>query len=160
MLKSISSVVYGFAALALLAFLLSAPALVQAQAETPATGEEVKDTAQKSRGDGAADENITSRSVENDPNPEAAPPAPPEKGGEKTRGGCYLTVDNHTSWKIQIFVNGNYVGLVSPWGTANGYQSASNFRVYAVATFTNGDELTWGPRVVSCSGSYKWNLWP
>jgi hypothetical protein len=160
MLKSVSSVACSLAALALLVFTFASPAVVQAQTETPAEGEEVKDTAQKSRGGGATDENITSKSVENDPNPETAPPAPPEKGGEKTRGGCYLTVDNHTSWKIQIFVNGNYVGMVSAWGTADGYQSASNFRVYAVADFTNGDQMTWGPRVVSCRGSYKWNLWP
>lgn len=147
-----------FAVLVALVFTFVTSSFVQAQAEQETGGTEVKETAKKGRGGEAEDENIKNRSVENDP--QAAPPAPPEKGGEKARGGCYLTVDNHTAWKIQIFVNGNYVGLVSPWGNAAGYQSLSSFTTYAVADFTDGSQMTWGPRVVSCSGRFTWNLWP
>ncbi len=141
---------------AFLAITFVAPAFAQTQVAQEKT--EAKDTAQKARGASTTDENIKSQSVENDP--AATPPAPPEKGGKKTRGHrCYLTVDNNTGWKIQIYVNGEYVGLVSPWGTASGYQSIKTFTLYGVALFTDGSKYTWGPRVVNCGDSYTWHLY-
>jgi len=115
--------------------------------------------AAQSRG-GGADENIKSKSVEN--NPKALPEAPPEKGGDKSRGGnvCHLLVDNYTRYKIQIFVDGDYVGLVSPWGDAKGSYIPNGFYTfYGVADFTDGSRLIWGPTRDYCE-DYYWKLTP
>ncbi len=115
--------------------------------------------ATQSRG-GAPDENIKSKSAENDP--KALREAPPEKGGDKSRGAvCYLLVDNYTHWKIQIFVDGEYVGMVSPWGQAKGsYIPSGNYKFYAAADFNDGSRLTWGPVNPYCDGLYTWRLDP
>ena len=115
--------------------------------------------AQTSRGAGSEDENITDYSSENDPDDETA--APPEKGGDVARSrGCKITVDNWTKWKIQIFVNGVYRGLVPTYGAIKGAFNGSRHAIYAVADFKGGKQLTWGPRTFNCNGSYTWKLNP
>jgi len=114
--------------------------------------------AQKSRGAGE-DENITDNSSKNDPDDETAAPA--EKGGDVSRSaGCKITVDNWTKWKIQIFVNGVYRGVVPKYGEVKGAFSGARHAIYAVADFTDGQRLTWGPNTFNCSGSYTWKLTP
>ncbi len=117
---------------------------------------EAMDKAQKTRG-GGPDENIKSKSMSNNPN--AATPAPPDKGGEKTRGYCRLHVDNQTPWIIWIYVDGYYVGAASTWGDAYGTYSEGAHKFYAVAEFDDGSRLTFGPRDVGfCGGPYTWTL--
>lgn len=139
---------------------LALPFMANAQTGKEAEGAVVKDTAQKARGGGAEDPNIKSGSAQNNPDLAAGPKAPPDKGGEKTRGGCNLVVDNFTPWVIKLYVSGVYVGSVSAWGKAAGYQSLSDLILYAVADFTDGSQKTWGPRVASCAGTYNWGLYP
>ena len=118
----------------------------------------IEDKAQKSRG-GVVDENIKNESLQNDPN--ATIPAPPKKGGEKSRGpSCYLDVDNHTQWTIRVYVDGVNVGVVSPWGDARGNYFSGQHIFYGVAYFTDGSKLTWGPQSVNCDGPYTWSLYP
>jgi hypothetical protein len=117
---------------------------------------DVTTKATQSRG-GGPDENIKSKAVENNPN--ALPPAPPEKGGDKSRGPvCYLTVDNYTPWRIQIYIDGEFVGMVSAWGKADGSYPSSTYRLYGVADFTSGDRYTFGPRDQYCNGPFTWTL--
>jgi hypothetical protein len=143
-----------------IALMLALPPIAGAQTSKEAESAVVKDTAQKARGGGAEDPNIKSGAAQNNPDPAAGPKAPPDKGGEKARGGCNLVVDNFTPWIIKLYVSGIYVGTVSAWGKASGYQSLSDLILYAVADFTDGSQKTWGPRVASCSGSYTWGLYP
>jgi len=142
--------------MAVLTLALATPSWAQTQAGEQGKDTEEKSDAQKSRGTGQ-DENIKNRSVKNDP--ANAPQAPPEKGGEKTRGAlCYFSVDNRTPWKIQVFVDGDYVGLVPSWGNANGTYSPGTHVVYGLAEFSNGPDITWGPNSISCSGKHTWRL--
>jgi hypothetical protein len=115
--------------------------------------------AQKSRGEGK-DENIKSKSEANDP--KTLPEAPPAKGGNKTRGTtlAIVTFDNYTAYKIQLFANGEYIGLVPAWGKVYSYATEGNVILYGRADFTSGDVLTWGPTTITLSAgdSYTWNL--
>ncbi len=113
------------------------------------------DSGTKSRG-GGENPNIKSHSAKNDT--ANAPAAPKAKGGEATRGACNLLVDNSTPWKIHIYVDGEWVGMMSEWGDASGWYNSGRHNLYGVALFTDGSELTWGPRQVSCSGTYTWKL--
>jgi hypothetical protein len=134
------------------------PLLSSAVSAEQASGKKVEAKAQKSRGTGI-DENIKSKAVTN--NPKVSPAAPPAKGGTKSRGYCApLYVDNRTPWKIQIYVDGSYVGMVSPWGDASGtYYADSKLVLYAVAEFLDGSRLTWGPQYAYCSdGPFTWKL--
>jgi hypothetical protein len=154
MLKPRRLATYGLAAMLTLA--LITPAVAQAPGGKRGKAPEVKADAQKQSAAGQ-DENIKSRSDQNDP--ASAPKAPPDKGGEKTRGGvCYFLVDNRTPWKIQIFVDGDYVGLVSGWGDARGTYAGGGHTIYGLATFTDGSRITWGPTQISCLGTYRWRL--
>lgn len=139
-------------------FALVVPSKSYAQAAQGQQGDSGQDKGEKRRGTGT-DENIKSKSVQNNPSPEAAPEAPPEKGGKKERQSvCSLHVDNRTPWKVQIYVDGDYVGLVSPYGDAYGTYGGGRLAVYAVAEFVGGSELTWGPRTISCNGRYTWTV--
>lgn len=141
---------------AVFALTLTSPTLGHAQGGKKAKAAEEKTDAQKSRGTGP-DENIKSQSTQNDAN--NAMKAPPTKGGEKTRGGwCDFRVDNRTPWKIQLFVDGDYVGMVSGWGNASGSYSGGSHVIYGVADFTDGSKITWGPNSISCFGTYSWRL--
>jgi len=119
---------------------------------------QVTDKAQKSRGSGA-NENIKSKSDKNDPNADI--PAPANKSGDKSRAGvCCITVDNYTAWKVQLYVDGNYQGLLWPWGDGTSCVYSGATRIYAMAEFTDGTYSDWGPRVFNCrpGKDYTWNL--
>jgi hypothetical protein len=154
MLKPHLFATYGLAAVLILA--LITPALAQTPGGKKGKAPEVKTDAQPSGATGT-DENIKNPSEQN--NPDSAIKAPPDKGGEKTRAGvCHFHVDNRTPWKIQIFVDGDYVGLVAPWGDSTGTYDGGGHMVYGRARFTKGPDITWGPSRISCLGSYRWRL--
>jgi hypothetical protein len=112
--------------------------------------------AQKARGPGAGDENIKSRSPKNDPAAQAV--APPEKGGKATRQSiCRLHVDNRSQWKVQIYVDGDYAGLMSPYGDSVGYYSCETHSVFGLAEFRDGPDITWGPTSLGLPGTWTLN---
>jgi hypothetical protein len=110
-------------------------------------------------GPGVSEPQTKGADGKNDPN--ASVEAPPDKGGKKSRAGvCQLHVDNRTNLIIKIFVDGDYVGTVSPYGDAYGYYSSGSRTVYARADFTDGSWHYWGPRDIHCFGTYTWTLSP
>ena len=139
------------------------PAFGQSSASTsksPAT----KPTVTKGvKGTGTADSdpNIKGKSADNDP--KAKIPPPPGKG-VATRGPnpwpCRVNIDNRTPLKIQIYVDGSYSGLSSPWGDAFMNTGSGTTGFYALATFTDGSKVTWGPSAFACPafGTYAWQL--
>lgn len=125
-----------------------------------AKGKVEKVHAQKGKGGGGADENIKNDSDANDPDKQM--PAPGNKSGEKSKGqsSCAVVVDNRTGWYVRIYVDGIFRGTIAPWGDAYCYTGAGGTKLYAVATFTDGSRFSWGPGIVTCYGSYTWQLFP
>ncbi len=90
------------------------------------------DKANSSRGTGD-DPNIKGdkqQAVKNDPANE--PPAPPKKGGAKTRGffDCWVTANNYTPWWVDVYVDGTYRGQVAPWGAGTVNAGAGGTTLY------------------------------
>lgn len=85
--------------------------------------------------------------------------APPEKGGSaKGRGGqglCRVNFDNRTGWRIQLYVDGMFRGVMAPFGDSVAFTGAGPTTVYARAEFTDGSALYWGPKNYTCyAGQY------
>jgi hypothetical protein len=137
------------------ALLLGSAALLAAQQ----TKEEVVAAkAQKARGAGA-DENIKKGTALNDPT--AVVPAPPGKGGAKSRGvACGIVLDNWTQWYVQFYVDSLYWGAAGPYGEVTGLAFSGPTKVYARADFTDGTWLYWGPQVFNCRHDeiYRWKV--
>ena len=133
---------------------------VPASAQKPAAKKRTDTHAAQSRGAGA-DQNVKNDSVTNSATAKLA--APPAKGGARTRGAAarieQLHVDNRTAWYIRIYVDGDYVGLVSPYGDAYGYYSCGVHSLYARAVFDDGSVRTWGPVDADLCGGFTWRLW-
>ena len=147
-----------FVILAIIGTLMLAPLTATAVYGQGSKGKAVETKAQKSRGEGK-DENIKNNSVANDP--KSVMEAPAEKGGKKTRGGYAVVVfDNYTSYKIQLYANGEYIGMVSPYGKSSSYSTPGAAELYGRADFTDGSVLTWGPQSVSVDAgdTFTWKL--
>jgi hypothetical protein len=88
------------------------------------------------------------------------PEAPSAKAGSKARGTTLALVvfDNYTAYKIQLFGNGQYIGLLPAWGKVYSYATEGDIVLYGRADFTTGDVLTWGPTTITLSSgdSYTW----
>jgi hypothetical protein len=114
--------------------------------------------ATSSRGEsGGKDENIKQDRKANDPN--AKIEAPPEKGGPKTRqASCRVHIDNRTPLYVDIYLDGTYVGQVSPFGDSYGWEGCGNMTFYGRATFTDGSTQSWGPQVYFVNGTFSWSL--
>ncbi|MGH7582252.1 MAG: hypothetical protein ACREL5_03390 [Gemmatimonadales bacterium] len=140
-----------------LAVAVLAPAAVSAQGGGRAAMVETH-VNPKTRG---ADANVKQDSAANVMGHKIAAPA--AKGGVKTRGAAMsgqLHVDNRTDLIIRIYVNGDFVGTVSPWGDSYGYYDCG-ISVYARAYFTDGSFQSWGPVPANvCDGGFTWRLWP
>lgn len=115
----------------------------------------------KGQGSAESDPNIKGKTADNDPNSKIPPP--PGKG-VATRGSnpwpCKVNVDNRTGLKIQIYVDGDYSGLSSPWGDAYMLTGSGTTNFYALASFLDGSKVTWGPWNFNCPalGTYTWSL--
>ncbi len=141
------------ALLAMSGLLLSAS---PAQTGGPGKTTEVVTRGHKSRGQGA-DPNIRHKSEVNDPGASLAPPA--AKGGPKSRGSaCGIVVDNWTPWKVQFYLDGDFQGVISPYGALSGVAFTGPTVVYARADFTDGTYTSWGPQTFQCAGQgvYRW----
>ncbi len=148
-MRSVVSIVLG------LALGLGSAALVAA--EQPKE-ELITAKAQKARGAGA-DENMKTDNTVNDP--AKTIPAPPGKGGEKSRGVlCGVVLDNWTPRYVKFYVDGLYWGAAGPWGEVSGLAFAGGTRVYARADFVDGSFLYWGPQTFNCRRDeiYRWKV--
>lgn len=94
----------------------------------------------------------------NDKNKPAAP--------NSTRGDVYgsdysdVVIDNWTGYYIDIYVNGNYRGTVSPYDKRVTWAIPGNNTLYAKAVFNDGSYLYWGPKTTYTGYSYTWKLNP
>jgi hypothetical protein len=122
-----------------------------------AGGQRVSDTAQTPRG--TEDTNIKTKQAPNDPAKDT--PAPANKGGEKTRAAaCIVNFDNYTPWFIEMYVDGNFAGIVGPWDDVNAIAGNGPTVLYARANFRDGSFKYWGPRSMNCvpGGFTTWEL--
>jgi len=132
----------------------------QAPASPAGKPQVVNDTA-KARGAGATNPNIKNANTKNDSKQQTPPP--PNKGGAARGSGpyeCGIHVDNHTPWRIEIYVDGSYAGTVNSWGDVAGITGNGATTLYGIARFENASDLEWGPTVFNCpAGSvYTWRL--
>jgi hypothetical protein len=151
--------------LAVFLLALSMQAKPKASASAPqASSGKATDKAMASRGAGP-DTNIKQDKDQATKNDAAkAPPAPPSKGGAKTRGifDCWVTANNYTPWWVDIYVDGTYRGQVAPWGAGTVNAGAGGTALYGRAVFTDGSYKSWGPRQFACTsdGQFTWRLDP
>jgi len=118
----------------------------QTNEETSGSGDAVQG---KARG---ADPNIEERKTKNDPNQIDKDIIQPADKGGRTRGTvCAVVFDNYTSWYVDCYVDGRYRGDVAPYGNGKVYVAGGDTRIYAVAEFTDGSEITYGPLTRYCS---------
>ena len=146
----------GLSGLVIAAATLFASADLQAQATKRQAG--VTSNSTKTRG-GAADANIRRDDAPNALNK----PATPEPAGKNTRGASavepgQICVDSRVDLIVRIYVDGNFVGTVSPWGDACGYYGGGDHRLYARAVFTDGSYSSWGPVTGDATPGFRWTI--
>ena len=92
----------------------------------------------------------------------AKPKAPRSKGGTATRGSStgIFHVDNHTGWYVKIYVDGDYVGTVGPYGDLYRTADVASYTVLGIARFEDSDDLTFGPSKLRVYGdsTSTWTL--
>lgn len=140
-------------------FFMGTPVAADVAGEPTAKTEKTITTERQSSAAGAKDENIDQRSMLNDS--KDLPEAPPSKGGTKSRSiYCGVVVDNYTPYKIQIYINRRYKGLVAPYGKMELFGPAGPTRLYARADFVDGHYDHWGPREMDLDHDsvYTWSL--
>jgi hypothetical protein len=129
---------------------------VQAQGAKKQAGATSNST--KTRG-GGADANVRHDDAPNAVNK----PATAEPAGKSTRGASavepgQICIDSRVDLYVKIYVDGNYVGTVSPWGDACGYYGAGDHRLYARAVFTDGSYSSWGPVTGDATSGFRWTV--
>ena len=133
-------------------------ASVDLQAQTPKRQAGVTSNSTKTRG-GAADANVRRDEAPNALNK----PATTEPTGKNTRGASavepgQICIDSRVDLIVRIYVDGNYVGTVSPWGDACGYYGSGDHRLYARAVFTDGSSSSWGPVTGDATPGFRWTI--
>lgn len=96
--------------------------------------------------------------------PGAKAPVPAKKAGHGLKATAHigeLHVDNRTDYYIRIYVDGDFVGTVSPYGDSYGtLGDCSGHTLTGIAYFTDGSTKQWGPHETSATcGDYTWRLW-
>jgi hypothetical protein len=134
------------------AAVLAAPSI--APAADAKKGKNVELKAQVSRG-GEADPNIKSGP------PKANKAAAVVPTASRDGRACTVHIDNRTGWYIQIYLDGDYRGVVGPMGDGYGAVISGPTRFYARAEFDDGSVRTWGPDQVYCpdDATYTLNLY-
>lgn len=89
-------------------------------------------------------------------------PVPEDKSRGNVYGADYsdVVVDNWTGYYIDIYVNGNYRGTVSPYDKRVTWAIPGTNSLYAKAVFDDGSYLYWGPKVTYTGYQYTWRLNP
>jgi hypothetical protein len=129
---------------------------LQAQAVKKQAGATSNST--KTRG-GSADANVRRDDAPNALNK----PATAEPAGKSTRGASavepgQICIDSRVDLYVKIYVDGNFVGTVSPWGDACGYYGSGDHRLYARAVFTDGSYSSWGPVTGDATNGFRWTV--
>jgi len=132
----------------------------QAQAAAAKRTPSASSNGARSRGSGA-DANIRTDDAPNAVNK----PAMAQPAGKATRGASagepgQICVDSRVDLYVKVYVDGTYVGTMSPWGDACGYYGQGEHRIYARATFTDGSSTTWGPVTGDATSGFKWTVRP
>ena len=138
--------------------LLAMAALAEPPAAEPPARVPLQSAGQKAAA-GTPDKNVKHKSEKNDPRKKI--PAPPEKGGPKARGvTCRISVDNWTGYKVQLFIDGDYSGLIIPWGELATSAITGRTTVYARAEFEDTSYVSFGPVTLDCQDgrTYAWKL--
>ena len=124
---------------------------------------EVKSQKKQSTGKGMdEDPNIKQGFMENDPDTPMTVPASKGGGGAKGGGGnCKVMLDNFTNYAIQIYINGDYKGVLYGGNESTLYYTPGQVTIYAKAPFSDGSYNYWGPTTYSCGSNeyiyYKMN---
>ncbi|MFZ9388658.1 MAG: hypothetical protein ACO25B_12330 [Chitinophagaceae bacterium] len=89
-------------------------------------------------------------------------PAAPSTSRGEVYGPNYsdVVVDNWTGYYIDIYVNGNYRGTVSPYDKRVTWAIPGTNTLYGKAVFNDGSYLYWGPKVTATGYTYTWKLNP
>jgi hypothetical protein len=95
------------------------------------------------------DSNIKSESDQNStsaPAGSATSPRAMRAHGKSTQGSCEVRIHNLTYLKIKVFVNGEYLALVAPYGnvTITG-DAGTQLEIYERADFVGGKEYKFWP---------------
>jgi hypothetical protein len=106
----------------------------------------------------------TARGDAQDPNIKSGPPKANSANAPlpaESRGGCTVHIDNRTGWYIQVYLDGDYRGVVGPFGDAYGAVISGPTNIYARAEFDDNSVRTWGPQNVFCpdQGNYTLSLY-
>ena len=135
-------------AVAMLSLLCTPETYAQQRSPEESVGSEDA-TKGRSRGENS---NIEERKAKNDPNADYEDAVQPAEKGGRTRGTvCAVIFDNWTKWVIDCYVDGRYRGDVGRYGDGTVYVGGGNTKVYAVAEFTDGSEISYGPITKYCS---------
>jgi hypothetical protein len=103
------------------------------------------------------DPNIRTPQKANDPK------ATGSKKQMKRQSVCIVNVDNWTPWYIQVYVDGDFSGIVAPWDEGYTFAVSGPTRAYARAEFPPPTPATtWGPVVFNCPPGdvFTWRLDP
>ena len=94
-------------------------------------------------------------------NKTGGPPAPPAKGGPKTRGeNRHVLVAHNHQWAMDVYLNKTQIATVGPWVDVSFWCEPGSI-LYSQAVFQDGSTIKWGPQVVPMGdGVYTWTLTP
>jgi hypothetical protein len=73
---------------------------------------------------------------------------------------CDVTIDNWTSYILDIYVDGDYRGTIGPWDNRVTWAVPGRTKLYARAVFDDGSYSAWGPTYIDAGYSYTWKLKP
>ncbi len=117
------------------------------------------DVTKVEKGSRGADPNIKVGNRKNDDGQTSKAVQPGEKGA-RGNGGCLAYFDNHTSYYVYCYIDGNLEGYVAPWGYGSVSVANGTTSLYAVAEFSDGSKTTWGPLSKYCSNqTYELELY-
>lgn len=132
---------------------------------TCGTQTSLRSNALQGKGSGHADEIVRDR--ESSRNEFGSPKAAPlTSAGVKILSGpssCDVWFDNYTGYWIDVYIDGQWYGTMSPWGGFMAYNvAAGERRLYGQANFTNGTYDYWGPYNLACNAyaTFHWQLMP
>lgn len=148
----------GLFALGLTAATLLASTDANAQATATKRQAGATSNSTRTRG-GGADANVRRDEAPNAVNKAATP----EPAGKSTRGASavepgQICIDSRVDLYVKIYVDGSFVGTVSPWGDACGYYGSGDHQLYARAVFTDGSYSSWGPVTGNSSSGFRWTI--
>jgi hypothetical protein len=119
----------------------------------------VDQKAAKGRGTTTSKNANIKKNTDINPPVQSAIKAPPAKSDNKTRAYYpTFTADNYTPYYIKVYINGDYVGTVAPYGKAAGDYAVGTYSIYGIAYFSDGSTLEWGPKTVFLDSDYTLNL--